>query len=136
MTTANPRILVVEDEPSMQRLLSHVLRNTGFTVELADNGLKGRDALERDHGYALILSDVMMSGIDGIELCRWAKSEERVRTIPFVMLSSRAQKGEREEGLSAGADVFMTKPFDVDKLVETITGLIDTGETTVRDSNG
>jgi len=120
MNSANTRILVVEDEPSMQRLLGHVLKNNGYHVVLAKNGSRGRDLLQADTGFDLILSDVMMSGIDGIALCRWAKSTPSIQHIPFVMLSSRAQKGEREEGLGAGADVFMTKPFDVEKLVGTI----------------
>lgn len=108
----------------MQRLLGHVLRNSGYDVEIVDNGLKGRDALCADTSYDLIVSDVMMSGIDGIALCRWAKETPSVQPIPFVILSSRAQKGEREEGLKAGADIFMTKPFDIDRLVETINSLI------------
>lgn len=111
----------------MQRLLGHVLRNSGYEVEIVDNGLKGREALVADQSYDLIVSDVMMSGIDGIALCRWAKETPSVEPIPFVILSSRAQKGEREEGLQAGADVFMTKPFDIDKLVETINELIGAG---------
>lgn len=108
----------------MQRLLGHVLRSNGYQVELADNGLKGRERLSNDDAFDLILSDVMMSGIDGIALCRWAKETPSVQSIPFVILSSRAQKGEREEGLMAGADVFMTKPFDIEKLVATISSLV------------
>lgn len=119
----------------MQRLLGHVLRNCGCEVEIVDNGLKGREALSADPSYDLIVSDVMMSGIDGIALCRWAKETPTVQSIPFVILSSRAQKGEREEGIQAGADVFMTKPFDIDKLVETINSLITTRTHTIGDGS-
>lgn len=110
------RILVVEDEASMQVLLLHTLRRAGFEVQLAKNGLQAQELL-RSERFDLICSDVMMSGVDGIELCNWTKSQAQLRDVPFVLLSSRAQRGDRELGLDAGATVYMTKPFDVEDLV-------------------
>ena len=120
--TANPNVLIVEDEPSMQVLLRHHLLRAGFDVTLAPNGLEGKNLLE-ERTFDVICSDVMMSGIDGIQLCRWTKGEERLRGSPFVLLSSRAQNVDLEAGLKAGADVYLTKPFDVQKLVETLRSL-------------
>lgn len=104
----------------MQTLLRHLLQAAGFTVTLAVNGLQAQDILaERPH-IDIILSDVMMSGIDGIQFCRWVKEQSDLRDIPFIILSSRAQHKEREVGLQAGADAYMTKPFDVQILLDTI----------------
>ncbi|MGE3799405.1 MAG: response regulator [Candidatus Kapaibacterium sp.] len=119
----NPQVLIVEDEPSMQILLRHHLSRAGFEVTMASNGLEGKSLLEEQR-FDVICSDVMMSGIDGIELCRWAKEEERLRDIPYILLSSRAQHVDMEAGLKAGADVYLTKPFDVAKLVEMLEGLV------------
>ena len=113
------KILVVEDEPSMQVLLLHHLTQVGFQVVLVSNGLDAQKRLTEEQ-FDLVCSDVMMSGIDGISLCRWAKSQETFRTLPFILLSSRAQHIDKEAGIEAGADVYLTKPFDVQQLVAII----------------
>lgn len=114
------QVLIVEDESSMQILLRHLLLRSGYGVTLASNGLEAKELLLGHHHFDLICSDVMMSGIDGIQLCTWAKNHERLRDIPFVILSSRAQQGEKELGLQAGADAYLTKPFDVHDLLATL----------------
>ena len=119
-------ILVVEDEPSMQVLLRHHLKRAGFHVTLVPNGLEAKELLGREK-FDLICSDVMMSGIDGIELCRWAKAVESLRNTPFVLLSSRAQHMDRELGIDAGADFYLTKPFDVKELLDSLKGLTNEG---------
>lgn len=116
-TTAH--ILVVEDEPSMQVLLRHHLTKAGFHVTLVPNGLDAKEILSENR-FDLICSDVMMSGIDGIELCQWVKGREGLKEIPFILLSSRAQNMDKEVGIEAGADVYLTKPFDVQELVTTL----------------
>lgn len=114
------QVLIVEDESSMQILLRHLLLRSGYAVTLASNGLEAKELLLGEHRFDLICSDVMMSGIDGIQLCTWAKNHEKLRDIPFVILSSRAQQGEKELGLQAGADAYLTKPFDVHDLLATL----------------
>lgn len=118
-----PQVLVVEDEPNMQVLLKHVLSRAGYDVTLAPNGPAAKDLLLLRR-YDLICSDVMMSGIDGIELCTWVNEQELLRDIPFVILSSRAQHGERELGMQAGADAYLTKPFDIHELIVTLNALV------------
>ncbi|MEP7218707.1 MAG: response regulator [Bacteroidota bacterium] len=110
-------VLVVEDEPSMQILLRHVLAKAGYTITVAPNGLEAKKILG-GRTFDLICSDVMMSGIDGIELCTWVHQQEGIRDIPFIILSSRAQHGERELGMEAGANAYLTKPFDIEELVK------------------
>jgi two-component system, OmpR family, response regulator len=123
----NASVLVVEDDPNMQTLLEHVLLWAGFNVTIADNGLVAKEKLSSDH-YDLICSDVMMSGIDGIQLCIWVKSQESLRHIPFILLSARAQNGEKEVGLQAGADAYMTKPFDILELEQTLKKILSRTE--------
>lgn len=118
-------ILVVEDEPSMQVLLRHHLTRAGFRVTLVPNGLDAKEILQEQE-FDLICSDVMMSGVDGIELCRWTKGQEKLKNIPFILLSSRAQNMDKEVGIEAGADVYLTKPFDVQELVNILKRLTGT----------
>lgn len=117
-----PTALVVEDEPSMQILLRFHLSRAGYDVTVASNGLEGKAMLE-ERNFDIICSDVMMSGIDGIELCGWAKSQDGIKDIPFVLLSSRAQATEKEIGIEAGADAYLTKPFDVEDLIMILNNL-------------
>jgi CheY-like chemotaxis protein len=116
-------VLVVEDEPSMQILLRYILNRAGYDITLATNGPEAKELLLK-HSFDLICSDVMMSGIDGIQLCTWVNEQPALRDIPFVILSSRAQHGERELGMRAGADAYLTKPFDVEELLETLRSLL------------
>lgn len=116
-------ILVVEDEPAMQVLLRHNLNRAGFRVQLVDNGLAAQELLGTQK-FDIICSDVMMSHMNGVELCAWVKTQPHLEHIPFVLLSSRAQRGDRELGLQAGADRYLTKPFDVPALISMLQGLI------------
>jgi twitching motility two-component system response regulator PilH len=117
------QVLVVEDEPSMQVLLRHVLGRAGYEVSLATNGPEAKKIL-LERQFDLICSDVMMSGFDGIQLCTWVNQQPELRNIPFIILSSRAQLGERELGMRAGADAYLTKPFDVEELVMTLRSIV------------
>ncbi len=116
-------ILVVEDETSMQILLKHLLTRAGYDVTMASNGLEAKEVLNRRR-FDIICSDVMMSGVDGIQLCTWVKDQESLKDIPFVILSSRAQHGEKELGIQAGADAYLTKPFDIHELITTIDAVL------------
>ncbi|MBS1911901.1 MAG: response regulator [Bacteroidetes bacterium] len=108
----------------MQILLRHNLARAGFGVTVATNGIEAQGLLEGS-SFDLICSDVMMSGMDGMQLCNWVKSRPMLGSIPFVLLSSRAQQGDREAGLEAGADIYMTKPFDVEQLVVVLRQLLE-----------
>jgi DNA-binding response OmpR family regulator len=113
------KVLVVEDEKSMQILLLHVLSGAGYAVTLATNGLEAKQFLAKEY-FDLICSDVMMSGVDGIELCTWVKSQDTMNAVPFVILSSCAQLAEIADGYKAGADYYLTKPFHMRNLLSVI----------------
>ncbi len=117
------QVLVVEDEPNMQVLLRHVLSRAGYEITLAPDGPNAKELL-MSRKFDLICSDVMMSGIDGIQLCTWVNQQEALRDIPFVILSSRAQHGERELGMQAGANAYLTKPFDIQELIATLQSVL------------
>ena len=112
----NNRILVADDEEDVLRLVSRNLKNAGFQVaEVTD----GADVIAhmRNDTPALILLDVMPPGLTGFEVCKLLKSDPRTNAIPIIMLTAKAQEGERVMGLELGADDYVTKPFSPRELV-------------------
>lgn len=110
------RILVVEDEPDLRSLLDRHLDRAGYQVLLAEDGL---EALERawSEPLDLILLDLMLPHVDGIEVCRRLKRDRRTSRIPVVMLTAKAETNDRIAGLEIGADDYITKPFNLQELV-------------------
>ena len=101
------------------------MKNAGFeTLEATD----GNEALRivKDHHPALIILDVMMSGLSGLDVCRKLRKDKKTRDIKIIMLSAKGQERERELGLKTGADRYITKPFDYKGLIKTIGELIGT----------
>jgi response regulator RpfG family c-di-GMP phosphodiesterase len=114
---AKPRILCVDDEPVNLKLLEALLVPRGYDVISAADG---KEALERIEGQKvdLVLLDVMMPGMDGFEVCRRIKEDERRRTLPVIMITALTAKEDRVRGIEAGAEDFISKPIDQ---VETLT---------------
>lgn len=107
---ANPNILVVDDEEDLLELLRFNLSGEGFSVTCAATG---EDAIEKLKIEApdLILLDLMLPGIDGLEVARRLKAKAFTREIPIVMLTARGEEGDIVKGLEIGADDYITKPF-------------------------
>jgi len=112
MDASAARILVVDDEESIRTLLAFPLRRDGHEVVTASSG---PEALERFETLRpdLVLLDVMLPGIDGVEVCRRLR---RQSAVPIIMLSARGEELDRVAGLEAGADDYVTKPFSVREL--------------------
>lgn len=110
-----PALLVVEDNEDMRQFLCHTLHPHFRLTEAANGreGLEKAEALQPD----LVLSDVMMPEIDGVELCRRLKQDENTSHIPVVLLTAKSDKVPKIEGLETGADDYLTKPFDADELI-------------------
>ncbi len=108
-------VLLVDDHPDMLAFIKYKLQDH-FEIIAAPNGV---DAIEEatEHLPDLIISDVMMSGIDGFEFCKRIKEDQRTCHIPIILLTARADKDSRIEGLEIGADDYLTKPFDIDILI-------------------
>ncbi len=107
---AKQTILVVEDEQDIAELLQYNLQRGGYKVVCAYTGEDGLDhAL--DEGCDLILLDLMLPGIDGLEVCRQLKDDERAAAIPVMMLTAKGEEEDIIAGFEAGADDYITKPF-------------------------
>ena len=118
------RILLVEDEPDAAALLAQGLREHSYAVDIA---VDGEAALEQSaiNDYDLIVLDVLLPGLSGLELCR-ALRAERVAT-PILMLTARGEPDERVEGLDAGADDYLPKPYHLPELLARVRALLRRG---------
>jgi response regulator RpfG family c-di-GMP phosphodiesterase len=123
MNTHMPKILCVDDEPSNLTLLEAILSPRGYDVVSVMNG---RDALEkiRTERIDICLLDVMMHGMDGFEVCRRIKSDEDHDNIPVIMITGLADKENRIRGIVAGAEDFISKPFDANEVLARIRMLL------------
>ncbi len=122
------KILVVDDEPDLVELVSYNLKKEGFKVSSVSSG---EDALEkvRKTDYDLIVLDLMLPGIQGVELCRVLRSDPKTEAIPIVMLTARGEVADRIRGLETGADDYMTKPFSPKELIARVNAVLRrTGE--------
>jgi signal transduction histidine kinase len=117
-----PEVLVVEDNGDMRRLLAFLLGRE-FRVRLAENGRRGLEAV-RERAPDLVLSDVMMPEMSGLELCAALKADEATRGIPLVLVTSKAQREQRIEGLELGADDYLLKPFHPRELLTRVRSLV------------
>lgn len=115
------KILVIEDEKKIANLLQKGLREQGYTVDLSHDG---NDGLERASAqpYEAIILDIMLPGRDGLSVLR--KLRERKVTTPVMVLTARGEVNERVEGLNAGADDYLAKPFAMDELVARLRALM------------
>jgi len=108
------RVLLVEDNEVNQMLAAEVLRDAGYTVEVAGDGLQALDAVARA-GWDLILMDVQMPHLDGFEATQRLRTQGM--TIPIIAMTANAMAGDRERCLAAGMDDYLSKPLDLDELV-------------------
>ena len=119
------RILVVEDVPSLQRLLVLMLQKAGHTVVTADNGLDAIDFISRD-AFDAVLMDIQMPGMDGLEATRTIRQRETGtdRRLPIVAITAHALSGDASACREAGADEYLRKPIDLGELMATLNRLI------------
>ncbi|MCB1957217.1 MAG: phosphate regulon transcriptional regulator PhoB [Rhodocyclaceae bacterium] len=116
-------ILIVEDEPAIQELLSATLSRAGHQVIRADDG-ESAQRLLREALPDLVLLDWMLPGMSGVDMARRLRSEERTRTIPIIMLTARGEEQDKVAGLEVGADDYVTKPFSPRELVARIKAVL------------
>lgn len=121
MNTAT--ILVIEDELDIQEMISLSLEAAGMKVITAANGKEGFE-LALDHKPDLLLIDWMMPEVNGIELLRRLRKDERTRAIPAIMLTAKTQVDNKAQGLDEGADDYMTKPFSPKELISRINAVL------------
>jgi len=120
---ASARILVVDDDRSLRRAVTRVLELEGYEVEAVADGAEAVASFEADGRQepALVVLDVLMPNLDGLDACRMIRAKSRV---PILMLTARGAVDERVEGLEAGADDYLAKPFAVVELIARVRALL------------
>lgn len=116
-----PSILVIEDEPTLARLLSYNLNREGYDVTVAENGGDGL-RLAVTQAFDLIILDIMLPGLNGFEVL--SRMRERGVQKPVIILTARSAEDEIVRGLRMGADDYMTKPFGVDELLARVSAVL------------
>ncbi len=118
------KILVVDDERAVRESLRRALELEGYEIELAEDGRQALERLAGENGNEpdAVILDVLMPGMDGLEVCRTLRS--RGSRLPILMLTARTQVEDRVEGLDAGADDYLTKPFALEELLARVRALL------------
>jgi two-component system phosphate regulon response regulator PhoB len=116
-------VLVIDDEPSLIDLVRYNLEKEGFSVLEAGDGESGLSTAVRKKPDVIVV-DLMLPGMDGLEVCRLLRSESATARIPIIMLTAKASESDRVVGLEIGADDYMTKPFSPRELVARVKALL------------
>jgi len=116
------KILVVDDERAVRESLRRALELEGYEIELASDGREALDRLASDAHPDAVVLDVLMPGVDGLEVCRTLRTSGS--SVPVLMLTARTEVEDRVEGLDAGADDYLTKPFALEELLARLRALL------------
>jgi CheY-like chemotaxis protein len=118
-----PLILIVEDDPETRSLYAEALRLHGFHTDDAHNGFQALEKALGDHPD-LVVADIAVPGIDGIELCRRLRADARTREMPIIAVTAYGDRDYRDRALQAGADRVLSKPCELDTLVTGVRELV------------
>lgn len=117
------KILVIDDEENIRQLLKYNLETNGYVVILGKSGNEALN-LAREHKPDLILLDLMLPDLDGMEVCRRLKNERETTAIPIIMLTARADEIDKVLGFEIGADDYITKPFSIREMMARISAIL------------
>ena len=117
------KILIVDDEPNIVMSLEYTFKKNNFEVFIARDGQEALDILKKQCPDIIIL-DVMMPMVDGFATLEQIKREERLKNCKVIFLSAKNKESDIEKGLSLGADLYITKPFSIKKLLDQVTALV------------
>tara|TARA_B110000858_G_scaffold198281_1_gene263699 strand:+ start:2094 stop:2789 length:696 start_codon:yes stop_codon:yes gene_type:complete len=116
-------IVIVEDEPDILDVLSYNLKREGFRITAVQDGSKGLDLVQIELPD-LVLLDLMLPGMDGLDICRQLKNSERTQNIPVIMLTAKGEESDIVLGLGIGADDYITKPFSPKELIARVKAVL------------
>src|SRR5438046_1870476 len=116
---ARPRILIIEDERGLTDVLTYNLQREGYDTVVAHDGQEGLRKAQV-HLPNVVLLDLMLPGLSGLEVCRALRAGERTRNVPIIMLTAKAEEIDHVVGFSVGADDYVTKPLSVKVLMQRI----------------
>lgn len=117
------KILVVDDEPDLAELVSYNLRKEGFDVSSASDGAEALNKIRKEN-FNLIVLDLMLPGIQGMELCRMLRNDPKTKNLPVIMVTAKGEEIDRVLGLETGADDYMAKPFSPRELVARVKAVL------------
>lgn len=121
----NQYILIIEDEPDIAESLKYNFEREGFKISIAESGEKGlRYALDEQTAPSLIVLDLMLPGMSGLELCRRLRREPQTRKTPIIMLTAKVAEADKIAGLEIGADDYIVKPFSVKEVVARVRAVL------------
>lgn len=112
-------VLIIEDEPDMQRAIKLRLESVGFKVETASDGLEGLQKIKKLEPD-LVLLDIMLPKMDGFKVCNMIKFDKKFKNIPIIMLSAKSAQKDFYTAKTVGADAYLTKPFTTAALLKKI----------------
>lgn len=114
------KILVVDDSKSQQRLASGLLKSTGAEISIVDNGESALQWL-KDHGQPdVILMDIVMPDMSGLDVCRYIRKEMNLKTVPIIFVSTKDQEFDKFWALRQGGNAYLTKPYSPTDLINTV----------------
>lgn len=119
------KVLVVEDSVAQQQMISDLLKDSGLTVAVANNGVEALSHVQQDHPDIVVL-DIVMPQMNGYEVCRRLKADPKTQNVPVVMCSSKGEEFDRYWGMRQGADAYIAKPFQPNELIGTVRQLLRT----------
>ena len=117
------KVLIIEDEKDIVKMLDYNLRKEGFRIFSANNGEDGLDMARRENPD-LILLDLMLPEMDGLDVCKAVKNDAKTTHIPIIILTAKAQESDKVVGLELGADDYVTKPFSPRELIARIKAVL------------
>ena len=129
------KIVVIEDEPDIQELIEYNLNREGFQVVVASTGDEGVRTAVRE-APDLILLDLLLPGLDGLEVCRKLKSDPVTQAIPIIMVSAKGEESDIVLGLGVGADDYITKPFRPKELIARVKAVLRRGQRQEEENDG
>jgi len=116
---AGKKILVVDDELDVQSILSFRLEINGYSVIVASDGEEGLEKIKKENPD-LVLLDLMLPKMNGFEICRMVKFDDRLKGLPIIILSALDKEEDKKKALDSGADAYFLKPFDLEGLLTKI----------------
>ncbi|KUJ95721.1 MAG: two-component system, chemotaxis family, chemotaxis protein CheY [Desulfonauticus sp.] len=121
---AQKHILVIDDSKTVRNLVSFIIKKEGFKVTSAEDGLDGLEKLYANPDISLIVCDVNMPKMDGFTFIKTIREQEQYRDLPIIVLSTEGQETDIQKGLGLGANMYMIKPAQPEKLVRNIKMLL------------
>ena len=119
------KVLVVDDSATVRSLHGYILKSHGYEVESACNGVEAIEKLYSTPDIAIVVVDINMPKMDGIQFVKTIRKEEAYRDLPVVIVSSEAEEEDRKKGIDAGANFYMVKPTQPEKLVVYVKMLLE-----------